>query len=234
MVKMRVAIHQPNYIPWIGFFHKMALCDLFVFFDDVQLPRGKSYASRTRLKGPNGLMWLTVPVLKKSGLEAIKETKIVSGSNWMKKHSRSIRSAYMKASGFEKYINLIETSYKENWTKLLDLNLTFIHKIRYILNLKCDLILSSSIGDSSLMGADRIMDILKVVSATSYLSGSGAGSQRYIDPIRFKKESIELISQDFVCPEYLQQWGEFVPNLCILDLIFNCSTEAKDVLLRDG
>lgn len=231
---MRVAIHQPNYLPWLGFFHKMALVDLFVLFDDVQLPRGKSYVSRTRIKGPNGLMWLTVPVMKKGLLGTISGTRIVPESNWTRKHSKSIRSAYLKAPGFEKYINTVEILYKEDWIKLLDVNLAFITRIRRMLGLGVDLIFSSTIGDTSLVGADRIMDILKTVSATSCLTGDGAGSRRYIDPLRFEREGIELVHQNFVCPKYPQQWGEFVPNLCILDLIFNCGTEAKDVLLQKG
>lgn len=231
---MRVAIHQPNYLPWLGFFHKMALSDLFVFFDDVQLPRGKSYTSRTRIKGPNGLVWLTIPVMKKGSLGTIKETRIVSESNWARKHPRSLRNAYSKAPGFGKYIDTTEMLYREDWKGLLEVNLAFIAEIRRMLNIQTDLVFSSTVGDSSLAGADRIMDILKNVSATSYLSGGGAGSRRYIDPLRFKREGIKLVPQNFVCPEYPQQWGEFVPNLCVLDLIFNCERKAKDVLLRDS
>lgn len=231
---MRVAIHQPNYLPWLGFFHKMLLCDLFVFFDDVQLPRGKSYVSRTRIKGPNGVMWLTVPVQGKGNMETIKNAKVAHGSNWAGKHFRSIKGAYLKASESEKYIGVIETAYQKGWYELLDVNILFIEMIRSMLDLKTDCMFSSAIGDTSLTGADRIMDILKNVSATSCLTGDGEGSKRYIDPVRFKKEGIKLVSQNFVCPEYPQQWGEFVPNLCVLDLIFNCGVEAKDVLLRGG
>jgi len=220
---MIVSVHQPNYLPWVGLFHKMALSDVFVIFDDVQLVRGKSYVTRTRIKTPNGTTWLTVPVLGKGDFKNINEVEIVTTDNWRKKHLKSIDFAYRKAKYYSEYIDVFREIYAKEWTKLVDLNCEIIRVMNKVLDIRAELVFSSKLSDGiERSGLDKIMQIVKEVKADTYLTGTGKGSQRYMDEEVFKKAGIQLQYQDFVHPIYLQLWGgEFVENLSMVDLMFN-------------
>ena len=100
---MIISIHQPNYIPWIGYFEKIFLSDIFIFFDNVQMPKNKSFVSRSKLVNQNNAFWLTIPV-KKKGLKTIAEAEIVNNF-WKKKHLSTIQHAYGKSSFYNHNFN---------------------------------------------------------------------------------------------------------------------------------
>jgi len=228
---MKVAIHQPNFIPWIGYFHKMANCDIFVLLDDVQLPRGKSIANRNLIKTSQGPKWLTIPVVKRSQLILLKDAEIMVDNKWQKKHLKTIKFSYQKALFFNDYIKEIESVYSKNWTNLCNLNKALIKLIKELLGINTELVLSSEITPSDLKGKEKIFAILEKLKADIYLSGLGAGSKRYILPDEFKAKKINLVFQDFTHPIYPQLWGEFIPNLSIVDLLFNCGPDSLKILL---
>ncbi len=225
-----IAIHQPNYIPWTGYFDKIAKSDIFVFFDDVQLPRGKSYVTRNQILGVNGVMWLTVPVKSKSEMIKINETEIVQG-NWNKKHWKSINVSYCKAEFFNSFNNEFAEIYQKNRAKICELNVELIKKIAKILQINTKFAFSSEVPVKSNSPSDRIIEIVKYFNADIYISGKGMGSQRYISEEEFRKNNITLIFHEFKHPVYKQTTLGFVPNLSIIDLLFNAGEKAKDFIL---
>lgn len=227
---MIVAMHQPNYIPWIGFFHKMALSDRFVIVDDVQYSMG-SFTNRNKVKGSNGEIMLTVP-LKNKAFQLINEIEIFN-SNWRRKHLNSLKLAYSNSPFYKKYIGLLEEAYSQDCKYLAELNINLIHLIKNQLNIKTEILLSSEIGKTFSSKNDRIVGICKYIGATSFLFGSG--TKKYIDKNLFHSNGIEIVYQEFVHPVYQQLWGDFIPNLSILDLLFNCGDRSLDIIMsRSG
>lgn len=228
---MIAAIHQPNYLPWSGFFNKMARSDIFVVFDDVQLPRGKSFETRNRVKAANGVEWLTVPVADKSELDLIKDAMIVQDGKWPTKHWKTIQLAYKRATYFNRYEEAFSQIYSVPWAKLCQLNVAIIKLINELLGLNTKIVFSSQMGIEA-RGTDKIMSILRELKADKYLTGEGKGSKRYIVEEEFVKNNIELIYQNFQHPVYRQLWGNFIPGLSVIDLLFNEGERSLEILTR--
>lgn len=219
---MIVSIHQPNYIPWIGFFHKVANSDIYVVFDDVQLVRGKSFVIRTEIKTEGGGKWLTVPVLDKSKMLKINQVKINNNENWKEKHWNALKSNYSKTLFFNDFSKSFYQIFNKNWDSLVEMNVEIIKMLMKILDIKTKILFSSSLN-VELTGIEKILGIIKKVGADEYFSGSGEGSKRYLEnqESKFKKEGIELKFQEFQHPKYPQLFGKFIPNLSICDMLFN-------------
>ena len=226
---MIVSIHQPNYIPWLGFFHKLLLSDTYVVFDDVQFPRGKDYTNRNQIKTNNGKMWLTASVLGKKELKPWNQIEI-NNNGWKEKHLNNIESFYKKTPYFKSYFLFLKRIYETNHKLLLDFNLDLIIFFLGCLNKECNIVLSSDIK-TKLTGLDKILYILKNQNTTKYISGDGEGSKRYINEQLFKDNNIELVWQNYKHPTYNQLYGEFIPYLSILDLLFNEGPKSKDIIL---
>ena len=225
---MIVSIHQPNYIPWLGFFHKLLLSDTYVVFDDVQFPRGKDYANRNQIKTNNGKMWLTVPVIGKSDLKPWNQIEI-NKNGWVNKHLSNIESFYKKTPYFNEYYPEIKNIYLKDHNLLIDLTLDLIKHFLKILDKEVKIVLSSDIK-TDLKGLDKILYILKNLNATKYISGDGDGSKRYIDEKLFSDQGIELVWQNYKHPIYKQQFNEFIPYMSILDLLFNEGPNSKNII----
>lgn len=181
---MIVSIHQPNYLPWLGFFSKMAKSDVFVIFDDVQLPRGgHSYETRAVIQGGTEL---NVPVESRGEL-LIKDTRLAPG-NWRRKHMRSLELAYPKSPR----LSQLDDIYKVDWELLLYFNLAFIRLLAGWLDIKTRIVLSSDLGVHA-QGADKIIGIVKALGGDTYISGTGAGSRRYVHEQEFSAQGIRLL-----------------------------------------
>jgi ribosomal protein S18 acetylase RimI-like enzyme len=223
-----IAIHQPNFLPWLGYFDKIARCDTFILLDDVQLVRGKSFTSRTKILNFGKEMWLTVPILSKSDELLIKESKIDEKQNWKKKHLKTIYLSYKKSQYFDEIYGHIEQVYNLESEFLIDFNLKFIKDTCDLLGIKTNIINASDIL-SNKTGLDRIIELLESVGGTKYISGTGAGSKRYIDEEIFRNKHIELIWQpDLEFIYYQNNTKQFVKNLSIIDALFN----AKEKLIE--
>ena len=228
-----VAIHQPNFLPWIGYFHKIANVDKFVYFDNVQLPGGKSFCYRTKILFNNGKdKWLSIPLLGKSDKSLIMDTKIDIKQNWKYKHLRTLSWNYKTHPFFDEIYEIIESVYKIESQFLIDYNIPLITKISEYLELDTEFICSSKISnDSNLKGLDRIIEINEFCGAKEYLSGNGAGSKRYMDERYFTEKDIVLKWQEFEFRKYPQlNSQEFIPGLSIIDLLFNCGPQSKNII----
>jgi len=222
-----IAIHQPNYIPWQGFFYKMLKSDIIVFLDNVQYSKN-GIINRNRIRTPNGAMWLTVPVITKhSSGQMISEVRIDRTSRWRKKHLNSLRQFYEKTPFFNDYESELEEIYDKEWDRLIDINRRTIEFIAKSLGIEIKTINASSLdvkGD----GTERLVRICRELGAGVYLSGeSGKG---YMEIDRFKEAGIELRFTDFRQPEYKQMYDMFLPNLSALDILFNCGKKSRWIL----
>jgi hypothetical protein len=219
---MKVAIHQPNFIPWAGYFDKISKCDVFVLFDDVQFPRAKTFGNRVEIKTNNGATWLTVPVMSKGELNNFNEVEIDNNQGWARKSAKTIKLAYQKAACFNNYWDEFEALYLEKYFYLTDLNIVLMKFVAGKLGISTKMVRSSDIAAANgLNGAEKILAILKDLDATEYISGKGSGSRRYIDEADFDAAGIKLTWQSYESKPYRQLWGDFVPNLSIIDLLFN-------------
>jgi len=224
---MLVAIHQPEHLPWIGFFEKMLRADLFVLLDDVQFSKG-DFQNRNRIKGAGGAQWLTVPVIQRFP-QKINEV-LVAGDNWQSKHWKTLVSCYARAAHFETAAPLFEDLYRRSWTRLADLNVAGIELLAHALGIETRCVRASELKVSG-KKSELVLDICKTVGASGYYSGRTGST--YLDREAFQRAGVEIVVQNFNHPVYEQLFIKergFVPNLSALDLVFNCGAQALELL----
>lgn len=226
-----MAMHQPNYLPYLGYFHKMAHCDRFVLLDAVQFPRGQSYANRNRVKTHNGTTWLTVPVSTPSGEKGkVPYTEVrIAGDKWKRKHLRTLQMNYKKAGHYEDVYPLVEEAL-ETHDDFTELNIALIRAVRDYLGIGTPLVRLSELLDEFGEKTQLIVDISKALGTGVYLSGTGGGKD-YNDKELLAEHGIELRYSTFEHPEYPQLWGDFESHLSVIDLLFNCGPESREILL---
>lgn len=230
---MIVSIHQPNFLPWYGFFHKIINSNIFIFFDNVQMPIGKSYVYRVKLLISGQENWLSVPVLSKSKKMLISDVKIDNTKDWKRKHIRAIELNYRKSPFFKEVFQIISNIYENNYDYLIDLNINLIKIICSYLNCDTLLMKSSDLLNINKETGDYIISLIKCVNGEIYLTGKGKGTMRYLDEKKFLNNNIKIIWQDVSKISYKQfNSNVFIPNLSILDMLFNLGTYTF-TLLKD-
>ena len=223
---MIATIHQPEYLPYIGFFDRISKADIFVILDNVQYQKN-AFINRNRIKTSQGWQWLTVPVKQREALKNINEIEISNEIDWRARHWKALLYNYNKAPYFKKYSDFFEKLYKQDWTSLANLDVYLIENIMDMLGLKKE-IKKSSLLKAEGRTTDLLVNICKILGADTYLSGSGG--KGYMDLGKFKKQDIDVVFQEFTHPVYSQQFKEFIPNLSIIDLLFNCGNSSKEKL----
>jgi hypothetical protein len=224
---LRVAILQPSYLPWLGFFEQMHRSDQFVLYDDVQFTR-RDWRNRNRIRVLEGSVWLTVPVIQKNKYnQSLLETKIDNSTSWKRKHLETIRCHYSKAPFFEMHFPWCEKVFNSDWNFLLDLSLETIQYLKGELKINTTLLRSSELDESG-NKTERLISICKQLGATQYLSGDSA--KNYISEKDFSDQGIELEYQEYQHPEYPQRYKGFVPFLSTIDLLFNCGDKSIEFL----
>ena len=228
---MIVSVHQPQYIPWLGYFDKIARSDCFVFLDRVQY-KPREFQNRNKIRTKNGWIWLTVPVVS-GGRQSIYEAIIDNAFPWKRKHLMSLKSAYSSAAFFADYFPFFEDTYARKWEKLSDLNTHIITYLLEKLNLAKPIDLESGLNITDTR-TERIIQICKKLKADTYLSG--AGGKDYLEEEKFARAGLKLVYQNFIHPAYRQQFtpnnDEFIPYLSILDLLFNEGVKSREVLSK--
>jgi hypothetical protein len=220
----KVAILQSNYIPWKGYFDIIAAVDELILYDDMQYTR-RDWRNRNQIKSPQGLQWLTIPVLVKGKYhQTIRETE-VEGLSWATAHWKALVMNYRRASHFEEIAAWLAPMYTgKSYTHLSPLNRAFMEAICSYLGIKTRITNSWSYALAE-GKTERLASLCAQAGGTEYVSGPAA--RGYIDSAVFQDAGIELTWFDYAgYPEYSQLWGEFTHGVSILDLLFNCGKDS--------
>lgn len=227
---MILGAHQLHYLPWLRYFHKIALCDVFVVLDNIQFNKN-GWQNRNKIKTREGESLLTVPVLQKFQ-QQLCEVQIDSKQSWGRKHAGALQTNYQKAPYFKEHEKFFSRVYDQKRDRLNDLNYEILFYLLKELGIKTKVIRSSEL---SLKGeaTERLVGICKELGARAYLTGAYA-TQVYLDAGVFRREGIDLVMQEFECPHYPQLFPEagFIPELSIADLLFNCGPKSIEILLQ--
>jgi hypothetical protein len=228
---MIVTIHQPHFLPWLGYMHRMAHADLFVVLDHVQFERGNraSYQNRTRFRMEGEARWLTVPVVQYSHKERILDKEIDTrgeGARWRGASLyATLRHAYREAPYRDLYAPALKKMFDAPWERLIDLNLASLELLRDALDIRTPLVRSSEL-DVSGSKSELIIDICRAVGADTFLGGLG-GTRSYLDHEAFERAGIRVLWQQFQHPAYGQCGpAPFIAGLSSVDLLFNCGPQS--------
>ena len=217
---MIVSIHQPQYLPWAAYMYKVMMSDVFVLFDTVQYARG--HGNRNMIKAQHGPIWLTVPIHRKGTGTTFKDTLVQDELDWARRHSAALNSSYQKARGWSEIAADMKALYDaKQWSSISDVDEAFLRLLIEKLKLGTKLVRASDlyVDPATHSGSDYLIAIIRAVGGDRYISGKGAGSMRYVSQATFDAARIELMTYDFVSPVYTQLWGDFIPDLSIIDVI---------------
>lgn len=227
---LRVAIHQPNYAPWCGFFAKLRAADVLVLLDDAQLPRGRSFVARTQVLGPLGPQWLTVPVAHDGaatpgGQRTIAAARIADPS-WARRHLRTLQARYARTPFFAEVFPRLTPLYETAGAELAEFNIRLIATVATYLGLQQRVIRASTLGCPG--GGDaRLVALVQAAGGTTYVSGPSG--PKYQAAEKFTTAGLALEIRTYVPVPY-PQGRPFVPGLSILDALFRCGRATTDLL----
>ena len=227
---MIVAIHQPHYLPWLGYLHRMAQADLFILLDHVQFER-RNHQNRNQIRLNGEAHWLTVPVVQRSQKERIID-KLVDNSDprpWGPIHLSTLRHAYREAQHFKAYAGALREILEARWERLVGLDEAMLELLRDAFGIRTPLARSSELGVDGTK-SELILNLCRAAGADTLLAGFG-GSRRYLDLEAFARAGIRLQWHEFNHPTY-QQCGPqpFIAGLAAVDLLFNCGPQSRTIL----
>ncbi|MBI2079580.1 WbqC family protein [Candidatus Micrarchaeota archaeon] len=220
-----VAIHQPNYLPWLGYFNKMKMADTFILYDTAQYPKN-SLANRNKIRTKDGSVYLTIPVEKEYHFRPVCEVKLPKDGRWREKHLASLKANYARADYFESYKDEIERVYKiEEFDTLADVSIRLINFVKDEFDIGTRLVRSSELDiDRDRKQTDALIAMVEAVGGAAYFTGSG-GSKDYLDQTKFI--GIKLMWHKYEHPRYKQAFPGFEPYMAAIDAIFNLGEKAK-------
>ena len=214
---MKVVVLQPMYLPWPGLFEQIRQCDVFVHFDDVQLPQGRHFTNRVQIKTPQGQRWLTVPLVHSSRHGMIKDVLIDEHLCWRKKHLEAFHHFLSKAPSYSDANMLLEQIYSYKTDKLSLFNINAIEIIASYLGFNRTFLKSSELQEVTGISSLRLLNIVRKVGGKIYITGHGA--KNYLDYDLFEQAGIEVRYMDYKILPYPQFYGDFTPYVSIFDLI---------------
>lgn len=223
----KIAVLQPSYLPWLGYFDQIASVDTFVFYDDVQYTKN-DWRNRNRVKSASGPVWLTVPVCGSTSLK-INEVRIETGKKWQEKHRKTLAQLYSKATFFDEVSAMLEPLWTTRYELLVDVSVDSVTLVASYLGLKTKMLLSSSLGVQGDKN-ERLVAICEKLGATYYYSGAAA--REYLDVELFASRGIEVAFQCYEHPVYGQLFGDFTPYLSVVDLLMNCGKDSLNILTK--
>ena len=226
---MIVAINQPAYLAWLGYYYRIARADVFIRLDHVQFEKN-SMVNRNKIKTANGPIMLTVPVKTsgKFGNLPIAELQIDLSNNWSRKHMIAIKQAYSKAAFFEEVYPNLEQIFLEKWTDLNKLLIRLDDFVLDYLGVKTKVMQSSMISAHGVK-SELILNLCKELQATEYLSGPFG--KDYLDLPSFMAAGIKVDFVEYQHPTYRQLHQDFIPNLSVFDLLFNYGKGSLNIIL---
>lgn len=226
---MKVAIHQPNFFPYPGFFHKLTLADTFVIMDNTQYD--KKFTNRNKIVIPKGWTWIQVPINKNHKFSPNKSVEINNEISWKAKHLKMLQRSYSNSNYYKTFEHFFEDLYSNDWKMLFDLNFTSLKKTLDFLNIKIKIIKESEL-DISGKSTKRLVNICKAIGADIYVSG--IGGKNYMDEKSFSENKIKIEYQNYSSVVYPQhQTHEFIPDLSIIDLLFNLGKDSLKAIKKE-
>lgn len=214
-----IAISQPTYLPWLGYFEQIAKSDYFVFLDTVQYER-QSWQSRNRIKDNHDqMLWLSVPVATHSLDTAVADIKVaLQNGNWQRKHLNSIRTHLAKTPYLGEVLTLLEGVYQQKHTKLADLNVSLITAVCRSMGIKTTLLRASELKVSG-NKADLLLQIIKQLGGTCYFANQGSKVYLEQEHDSFRAQGVNICYQQWQHPVYQQKGLQFVSHLAWPDAI---------------
>jgi hypothetical protein len=229
-----VAIHQPNFLPWLGFFDKLAQADIFVLLDSVQFPRTSkgTWINRVKLLVGGTGRWATVPIVRSDGSAlAIKDVRIDDSRPWRAKLARTIELNYRRAPAFDAVFPLVSELLATDDGRIAAFNERNLRRLADAVGLDTGKIVRSSDLDVEGQSTELLIELTLAVGGTAYLPGGDA--YRYQEDDKFAARGIELLPQAFVHPTYPQAVEPFVPGLSAIDALMSCGfASTGDLLVR--
>ena len=223
---MRVAVHQPNYLPWCGYFAKIAAADCFIVLDDVPMPTGRSYLSRASILGSAGSQWLTVPIARR-GSTRIADVAMAQ-DRWPARHIRTLRACYGHRAYGDRILSLLAQQYADPGERLADFNLRLLQTLLVLLGITTQVIRASVLSVPG-HGSAHLLGLVQAVGGSEYLSGPSGRS--YLDESLFTQFGIPIRYGCYESIEYAQHSPRFVPALSVVDALCHVGPDAARALL---
>lgn len=227
---MIVSINQPAYLPWLGYFERIAASDLHIVLDHVQLGN-KSFCNRNKVRTKDDVVWLTVPLATtgRFGKLEIHALEFAPNNPWQKKHWATLRRNYARAPFFKDYAPAYEYLYAQDWPGFGTMLRAFLAQHLRDLAITTPLRFSSEM-DVGGAKSERVLNLCREVQATTYLSG--ALGRHYLNESSFANAGIVVQYQDYTHPTYSQCQPGFAPFMGVLDLLFNHGPGSREILLN--
>lgn len=227
---MIVSISQPAYLPWLGYFERIAMSDLHIVLDHVQFEKG-SFTNRNKIRTKEDAIWLTVPLATKGrfGELTIDSLEFAANSSWQRDHWATLQRNYARAPFFRRYAPAYEALYSRTWTRFAEMLREMLAQQLHDFEITTPLRFSSEMAPSGTKSG-LILELSRTVQATKYLSGPFG--REYLDEASFNREGVQVTYHEFNHPTYTQVWPGFVSHVSALDLLFNHGPASRDILMR--
>lgn len=225
---MRVAIHQPHYLPWLRYMEKIDHASVFIVLDTADFTKN-GWQNRNKVKGPDGAVTVTVPVHAHVN-QPLRDVAIAGNGRWREKHVRTIRQLYAHAPYAGRYCDELDAIYAESWESLTDFSVKLLEFFVEALGIETRIVRASEMEVNG-HATDRLVNLVRAVDGTTYYSGAYA-LETYLEPAPFEDAGIGLELQHWSAPKYPQLHGAFIPDLSIVDLLMNCGPGSLAVLRR--
>ena len=227
---MKVAIHQPNFFPYPGFFHKLTLADTFVIMDNTQYD--KKFTNRNKIVLPNNWTWFQVPINKNHKFSVNSLVEINNNISWKNKHLKMLHHSYSNSKYYQIIEPLFQNLYSKDWKMLFDLTYESLKQTLNFLNIKIKILKESELNISG-KSSERLINICKNIGADVYVSG--IGGKNYMDEKLFAKNNVNIEYQNYSSIVYEQhQTTKFIPDLSIIDLLFNLGRDSLKAITKES
>jgi len=229
---MTVSINQPAYLPWLGYFNRIAVSDLHVVLDHVQLEKS-GFTKRNKIRMKEGWCWLTVPVETKGrfGDLAIDELKISNDTRWAEKHLNALRRNYARAPHFVEHEAFFAKVYSQSWDSLAVLMREITGYLLNAFQISTPLRYSSEMNPTGKKD-ELILNLCRATGAKTYLSGPLG--RNYLREQLFREAGIQVVYHDYRHPQYRQVYPGFEPYMAAVDLLFNYGPQSREILMQQG
>lgn len=227
-----VVIHQPDFLPYLGFFHRLLLADLYIVLEQAQFVRGTkdSWTARDKIKTQHGERWITLPVQKAPLGTPICKIRLKQDVDWSRQHMAIYYENYRHAPYYRHILPHLETLYQDPPELLWEFNMRSIEMLAKLLDVERPILYSGRMNPEG-KNNHLVADLVKKAGSHRYLSGTGA--RAYYDSAVYEQAGIEVVWQSFVHPVYPQQFEGFIPFLSTIDALMNCGIDETRRLLRE-